>query len=99
MLVSGLMGAAGTDPTTSVTTSTGGVTRTASGYCLMAARSIFCGDGRADVRATRVARMNEVCIMTEMNTRVDQRAKEVEIAQEAKRVRGLRTVEETIGSA
>ena len=46
----------------------------------MAARSIFCGDGRADVTATRVARMNEVCIMTEVNTRVDKRAKEVENA-------------------
>ena len=60
MLVSGLMGAAATGSTTSVTTSTGGVTRTASGYSLMAATSIFCGDGRADV--------NETCIMTKMNT-------------------------------
>ena len=65
----------------------------------MAATSMFCGDGRADVRATRLARMNEVCIMTEMNTRVDKRAKEVGNAQEAKRVRILKTVKETVGSA
>lgn len=81
MLVSGVMGAAGTGPTTSFTTSTGGVTRTASGYCLTAARSIPCGDGRADVRATRVARMNEVCIITGVNTREDERAEKIQNIQ------------------
>ena len=37
--------------------------------------------------------------MSEVNTRVDERAKEVENAQEAKRMRELKTVEETVGSA
>lgn len=57
------MGAAATDATTSSTTSIGGVTRTELGYSSMATRSINCGEGSADVRAARAARMKRVCIM------------------------------------
>ena len=64
MLVRGFTGAAGTDATTSVTMSIGAVTRTESGYAPMATRSINCGEGRADVRAARAAKMKGVYIMT-----------------------------------
>lgn len=58
------MGAAGSDATTSLTISMGAVTRTASGYSSMATRSINCGEGSADVRAARAARMKGLYIMT-----------------------------------
>ena len=55
---------AGIDVTTSVAMSIGAVTRTESGYSSMATRSINCGEGRADTRAVRVAKTNELYIMT-----------------------------------
>ena len=58
------MGAAGTAATMSVIMSIGAVTRTESGYSPMATRSINCGDGSADARTTRAARMKGVYIMT-----------------------------------
>lgn len=58
------MGAAATEGTTSSTTSIGAVTRTELGYSSMATRSINCGEGSADVRAARAARMKELYIMT-----------------------------------
>ena len=64
MLVSGFIGAAGTDATTSVTISIGAVTRTELGYSSMATRSISCGEGRADVRAARAEKRKAVYIMT-----------------------------------
>ena len=64
MLVSGYIGTAGIDATTSVAMSIGAVTRTESGYSSMATRSISCGEGSADTRAVRAAKMNEVYIMT-----------------------------------
>ena len=64
MLVSGFMGAAGTDATTSVGMSIGAATRIESGYSPMATRSINCGEGMADIRATRLAKTNVLYIMT-----------------------------------
>ena len=63
-LVSGLMGDAGTGDTMSVTMSTGAFTRTESGYCPIATRSINCGEGSADARAARAATTKGVYIMT-----------------------------------
>ena len=57
------MGDAGTGDTTSVTMSTGAFTRTESGYCPIATRSINCGEGSADVRAARAAKTKVVYIM------------------------------------
>lgn len=58
------MGAAGIDATMSVAMSIGAATRIESGYSPMATRSINCGEGRAEIRAVRVAKMNVVYIMT-----------------------------------
>ena len=69
MLVSGFIGAAGTDATTSLAMSIGAVTRTESGYASIATRSINCGEGWAITRAVRVARINEVHIMTMVQLR------------------------------
>ena len=58
------MGDAGTGDTTSVIISTGAFTRTESGYCPIATRSISCGEGSADVRAARAATTKRVYIMS-----------------------------------
>lgn len=64
MLVSASMGAAATSGGMSETTLTGAFTRTGAGSCAMASRFINCGEGSADERVARAARMKEVYIMT-----------------------------------
>ena len=58
------MGAAGADTATSVTLSMGAVIRTGLGEFPIATKSIDCGEGSAEVRAARAARMTGVDMVT-----------------------------------
>ena len=67
------MGAAGTGTTTSETTPTGAVTRTESGYCPMATRSINCGEGSADVKVATAARIKRVYMVMDIREKKQKR--------------------------
>ena len=80
MLVRGFMGAAGTDTATSSRISIGAVTRTESGYCPIATRSINCGEGSADDRAVIAMRIEGMYIMKVASMRREKKSVD---AQEA----------------